>query len=452
MRLDLPEHLLLDPRILEHRFDHEIAAVRVLGLVGGMDARQERIGVLLARTTALHRLLHEPHRVLLALLGGLERDVLEHDLDARLGGHIGDRRAHHPGAEHDHPLRSEGLDLLGAPPRPVDGLEVEEERLDHVLGHLAYDQVDEVAALDLEGVVDVELRRLHRRGHDVVRGRVVGALYLLSEVGRERRQVHRQRGRRRRAARDLVSITVPGLGRLGVGLDPLLCGRDQVVPAGHDLIHQAELLGLRRAVALALQQRVHQRVHDPQQPDGPDDAARAREQTQLDLGEADHCLGVVDDDPVMRGQADLEAAAERRAVDRGHNRLAERLQPPEALLAHADHLRDLLGVLLARAAQVVQVAAREERALGGRDDHALDLVLLGLEPVERLPERVHERLVHRVGRLVGVVHREDDHSVGVLLPADHVRGRAAGVPGAHRTASTTVAMPMPPPTHSVARP
>src|SRR5207248_7588798 len=61
-----------------------------------------------------------------------------------------------------------------------------------------------------------------------------------------------------------------------------------------------------------------------------------------------------------------------------------------------------------------------------------------------LSERGHERLVHRIRRLVRVVDRQYDHAVGILVPAN-------GVAHLYR-ASTTVAIPMPPPTHSVARP
>ena len=82
----------------------------------------------------------------------------------------------------------------GRPRSPLTALQVEEERLDHVLRDLAGGEVDEVAALDLDRVVEVDLRALDRRGHDVVRRRVVGALELLAQVRRERRQVLRERG------------------------------------------------------------------------------------------------------------------------------------------------------------------------------------------------------------------------------------------------------------------
>ena len=83
-----------------------------------------------------------------------------------------------------------------------------------------------------------------------------------------------------------------------------------------------DLLALGRAHALALEQQLHQRVDDPEHPHGAGDAAGAREQAELDLGEAELDLGVIDHDPVMAGQADLQAAAERGAVDRRHDRLA----------------------------------------------------------------------------------------------------------------------------------
>ena len=91
-------------------------------------------------------------------------------------------------------------------------------------------------------------------------------------------------------------------------------------------------------MALALQERLHQRACDSQETNGADHAAGPRQQPELDLREADHGLGVVDDDPVMTGQADLESAAERCAVDRRDDRPAERLEPTEALLVGPDPL------------------------------------------------------------------------------------------------------------------
>src|SRR5690349_2274324 len=94
----------------------------------------------------------------------------------------------------------------------------------------------------------------------------------------------------------------------------------------------------------------------------------------------------------------------------------------------------------------MQVAAGEERLLRRSDDHADDLVTFGLEPIDGRGHRLTVSGVHRVRRLVRIVQREDDDAVRISLPADH------GPPAHFWIASTTVAMPMPPPMHSVARP
>ena len=135
-----------------------------------------------------HGLVEQLLRVGLALLGRLERDVLEHDVDAVARADVGDAGAHHPGAEHGHLLRRPRLVAVRARAAGVDRVQVEPERLDHVLRDLALGQVDEVAALDGERGVDVDVRAFDRGAHDVVRRRHRRALELLAQVGRERRQ------------------------------------------------------------------------------------------------------------------------------------------------------------------------------------------------------------------------------------------------------------------------
>ena len=270
-----------------------------------------------------------------------------------------------PGAEYYDLLRGERVDPLGPVAIAVDALHVEEERLDHVLGDLAGHQVDEVAALDLDRVVEVELGALDRRGHDVVRSGVVGALELLAQVGRERRQVLRELGVGRRPAGDLVALGVPRLHRrVRVGLDPRFGGGDELLARRHQLVDDPELHGLGRTMALALQQQRHQRVDDPEHPYRAHDAAGTGQQPELNLGEAELDRGVIERDPVVARQADLEAAAQRGAVDRGDDRLAERLEAAEHRLALAYELSDLLGLVLGGLAQIVEVAAGEERLLG----------------------------------------------------------------------------------------
>ena len=419
MRLDLLEHLGLDGRVLEDCLDYELGACGIRRVGGRRDPVKQRLRFLLGGATSRDCLLDQLLRVLLAVPGGDRRDVLEHDLQPRLGTDVGDRGAHHARAEHDDLLRGERFDPLGTVAIAVDALHVEEERLNHVLGDLTGHEVDEVAALDLDRVVEVELGALHGRGHDVVRSGVVGALELLAQVGRERRQVLRELGIGRRAAGDLVALGVPRLHRrVRVGLDPSLRGGDQLLARCHELVDDPELLGLGGTVTLALQQQRQQRVGDAEHPHRTHDAASAGQQPKLNLGEAELDRWVVERDPVVAREADLEAAAQRGAVDRGDDRLAERLEAPQHRLALAHELRDLLGLVPGGLAQVVQVSAGEECLLGRGDDDTGDLVLLRLEPVDGRPDRRRVGGVHRVGRLVGVVQRQDDDPILVLVPPD----------------------------------
>jgi hypothetical protein len=199
------------PRVLDHRLAHEIGARRGRRVGRGCDPREQLIGLLLRRATARDGLLDERLRVRLAAVSGLLGDILQDDLDARFRAHVGDRRAHHARTEDDSLLGRVGLDALRPPAVSVDLLQVEEERLDHVLGDLPHEQVHEVAPLDLDRRVEVDLGALDSRRHDVVRRRVVGALQLLAQVRRERRQVLRELRVRRRATGDLVALHVPRL-------------------------------------------------------------------------------------------------------------------------------------------------------------------------------------------------------------------------------------------------
>ena len=218
------------------------------------------VGVIRARISAFlssrhpaarDRLVEDRRGVGLALLGGLDADVLEHDLDAGAGGRVGDAGAHHPGAEHAELRGGELLDALGPQLAGVDRLQVEEERLDHVLGVLADDQLGEVARLDPRRGLEVDLRALDGRGQDRARRRVVRALGLLAQVGRERRQERRELGVAGRAAGHPVARPVPRLygGLLVVAVleDPRLGGRDQVVRVGDELVDEPLLEGRRRA-------------------------------------------------------------------------------------------------------------------------------------------------------------------------------------------------------------
>ena len=108
-------------------------------------------------------------------------------------------------------------------------------------------------------------------------------------------------------------------------------------------------------------------------------------------------------DAVVAGEADLEAAAQRRAVDRGDDRLAAGLLAAEQLLQLAELLDELGGVRRVGAQQHLEVGAGDEVGLARGDDDALDLVVL-----ERLLERAG------IGRDRGLVQHV--HACGPACP------------------------------------
>ncbi|KWC10611.1 hypothetical protein WL46_00930 [Burkholderia ubonensis] len=105
----------------------------------------------------------------------------------------------------------------------------------------------------------------------------------------------------------------------------------------------------------------------------------------------------------MRGERNFEAAAERRAVQRDHDRLRARLDP----LAHVGQRRRRR-----RLAEFADVRARDEVAPGADDQHRVDrgVVLRGVERVgEAAPDAGGQRIDGRM------VDRDDEHLVAPLM-------------------------------------
>ena len=232
--------------------------------------------------------------------------------------HVRDAGAHHSGAEHGDLLRRLRVEPVRTRAAGVDRVQVEPERLDHVLRDLALGEVDEVAALDRERGVDVDVRALDRRAHDVVRCGHRGALELLAQVRRERRQHARQLRAGRRAAGHAVALRVPRLDGLGVRLDPRPRGVEHRLGGVGDLVDQAEPDRVRGVVSLTLQQHLHQPVRETEHAHGAHDAAGARQQAEGDLGEAELRLRVVQRDAVVarRARSRDRRRAQRRSARR----------------------------------------------------------------------------------------------------------------------------------------
>ena len=118
---------------------------------------------------------------------------------------------------------------------------------------------------------------------------------------------------------------------------------------------------------------------------------------ELHLGQADPRAFLPVRDPVMAGQRELQAAAQAEAVDRGHGRDGQRLDPVENARHGMDDLRDFgLGPEVVELADVG--AGDEAFLLAGHEDHAANALVAGaflhrrddgLKLLDRLaPERV----------------------------------------------------------------
>jgi hypothetical protein len=96
------------------------------------DARQLRVALSRRAAALLHGLVEQALRVGLALLGGLQRGVQQHHLDAGLRRHVGDARAHHAGAQ-DAELAHRARRRIGRPRGALlDGVQLVPQRADQV--------------------------------------------------------------------------------------------------------------------------------------------------------------------------------------------------------------------------------------------------------------------------------------------------------------------------------
>ena len=99
VRLGAAGGLGLDGGVLEDRLDHEVAAGERGVVGGGGDAGEDGVALLGVVRLRLTPSSKQAVGVGLALVGGGLVAVDQHDLDAGLGGDVGDAGAHHAGAE-----------------------------------------------------------------------------------------------------------------------------------------------------------------------------------------------------------------------------------------------------------------------------------------------------------------------------------------------------------------
>ena len=242
-RFGFLRHLGLERAVLKYRLDDQVTAGQVGGLRRGLDAGQQRVALGLAQAPFGHAGLGQLGAVGLAGVGFLLAHVFEHGGNAFARLHIGNASAHHAGAQQANPTWLVARRLARARLAALDGVQVEEEGVDHGAGVGPGDQLRQVAALDAQRSGHIDLQALDHAGQNRL-GRGVAAARLLFEHGRR----HRQHGRHfrvgRGAAGHFVVFGFPGMLGAGVGGNP------------------GQGLGLH--LGLCMGAGCHQRMHQPQ--------------------------------------------------------------------------------------------------------------------------------------------------------------------------------------------
>ena len=201
------------------------------------------------------------------------------------------------------------------------------------------------------------------------------------------------------ALADLPALCAAGNGD---GLGELDRALEQV--ALHDLVDQADLLRLRGGDRIARGDHVERRLD-------ADDARHAlrapgaREDTELHFGQSQ--LRGRNRDAIVAAERDFEPAAQRRAVDRDHDRLRRILEAvDDGLQAGAGH----------RLAELADIGAGDIGPPRADQHHGLDLGIGG-----RLGQAIGQALAHRRAQRVdrGVVDG-DDGDVAAALVTDGV--------------------------------
>jgi len=236
-----------------------------------------------------------------------------------------------------------------------------------------------------------------------------------------------------------------------VGGDAGQGGGQQLLGRGHQLVHQLQLQRLARAEQLAFEQ-VGLGAHQAEQARHLGDAGGAGHQAQGHLGQAELDARVVHGDAVVAHQRHLPAAAQGRTVEAADHRDAQGFQRAKVLL-HALDLAEGRGRIGRREPhRGLEVGAREEAGLGRCQHHALELGAVGNHARRGLAQVGLPLAAHGVDAGVRFVEGDERHlAVGGVeeFVADGLHGVLRR---RHHTRSTMVAMPMPPPTHRVARP
>ena len=133
-RFSFSGDLRFEVAVLKHRFNHQIAALQIADLVAGVN-----------------------QGVHLRLLGLVQIHIHDDAGNAFLGRGQRDARSHHAGTQDAYFGGFPRCKTAGSGFTSLDGIEVEEERCDHVLGGLTHHQLGQFAALDAGSGVVIDL-------------------------------------------------------------------------------------------------------------------------------------------------------------------------------------------------------------------------------------------------------------------------------------------------------
>ena len=307
-RLRLGEGLGLHLAVLEHRLDDQVAVLD-RGIVRRRgDAREHRVALRLGGAAAGDVAVDHALRMRLALVGAGLVAVDQHHVDAGLRRDEADAGAHEARADDAELLHLGRRHVLRPARALVQFLHRDEQAADHRRRFLGLQDVREVARLDAQRRIHRQLQTLIDALHDGARGRIVVVGLLAVERIRRREHHHALLGIDRH--RNLEALLVPGRCRLAAALDPVLRRLDQI-GGRHDGVDQLERLRAVELQLLALQHD-HQRIGRLQHARQPLRAAGAREQADLDLGQAEPGLRIVGGDAIVARQRQLEARRRAR--------------------------------------------------------------------------------------------------------------------------------------------
>ena len=300
-RLGLLRHLGLELAVLEHRFYDQVAALQVVVRSRGLDAAQN-FGLCLRFHAALvYAGLRDLGGIAFAGICLFLAHVFQYRGNALAGLAVGNARTHHAGAQQAYLGGLEGWHTCRAAGSALDRVQVEKEGVDHGLGLRAGHELGEVAALDTQRGLDVDLQALDHAGHDGFGGREKAARLFLNHRGGYRQHL-RNGWVAGQAAGYFVALGFPGVLGSRVGSNP---GQASGFKLGHGLragchqvVHQAQAFGLGGAEGFAFHQ-IRLRTHQAQVTRHLGHTAGAGQQAQRHFGQAELGFAVVNGNAVV---------------------------------------------------------------------------------------------------------------------------------------------------------